>query len=72
MKHLFFTGVAVAIPLLLASIVIYMFFHGIYTLVSDWYLQRELKKIREESEMRRRSQSQPTDADSHPKKEMTT
>jgi hypothetical protein len=62
MKQFFFTFVAVAIPLVLVGVVVYMFCHGIYTVIRDWQTGRELKQIRVEWEARQRSKAaQPND-----------
>jgi hypothetical protein len=54
MKEIFFKGVAVAVVLSMAGGLVYMLFHGLYTLFSDWKLQQELQQIERESVARRR------------------
>lgn len=54
MKQIFFTGVILTIPLLIAGGFLYMLGHGIVSLISDWHLNRELARLRAETESRRR------------------
>jgi arginine exporter protein ArgO len=54
MKEIFFKGIAIALPLLVVGGVIYMIFHGFYSLYSDMRLKKELEQIQRESAERRR------------------
>lgn len=54
MKEIFFKGIAIALPLLVVGGVIYMVFHGFYSLYADRQLKKELEQIRRESEELRR------------------
>lgn len=54
MKEIFFKAIAVALPLLAAGGIVYMVFHGFYSLYADRQLKKELDQIRRESEERRR------------------
>lgn len=54
MKEIFFKAIAIALPLLAVGGVIYMIFHGFYSLYADRQLKKELDQIRRESEERRR------------------
>ena len=59
MKQLFFTFLAIALPVIAFGGVIYMFLHGLYRLFDDWRLARELNDLRRESELRRRENPAP-------------
>lgn len=54
MKEIFFKGIAIALPLLLIGGVVYMVFHGFYSLYSDIRLKKELDQISRESAERRK------------------
>lgn len=54
MKEVFFKGIAIAVPLLLVAGLVYLIFHGLYSLYSDMQLKKELEQIRRESAERRR------------------
>jgi hypothetical protein len=56
MKNAFFTFLALSVPLLILGALIYMFVRGLYTILSDWWLDRELKQLRLEA-IRRRSEA---------------
>ena len=56
MKEIFFKGIVVALPVLVIGGLIYLVFHGFYSLYQDMKLKRELDQIRRESEQRRREQ----------------
>ena len=56
MKEIFFNGIVVALPVLVIGGLIYLVFHGFYSLYQDMKLKRELDQIRRESEQRRREQ----------------
>ncbi|MCA9211824.1 MAG: hypothetical protein KDB27_02070 [Planctomycetales bacterium] len=49
MKQLFFTAAAIAIPGAIFTWIVWLFVKGVYTVISDWRLERELKQIRAES-----------------------
>jgi hypothetical protein len=49
MKEVFFTFLAISLPLLAVGGVVYMFLHGLYRLVDDWRLGRELRQLRQET-----------------------
>jgi hypothetical protein len=65
MKEIFFKGVAVAIPVLLVGGLVYMMFHGVYSLYSDWQLKKELEEIRRDSIGRRRRARESGGAQDH-------
>lgn len=54
MKEIFFKGIVVALPLLVIGGLVYLVFHGFYSLYEDMKLKRELDQIRREGERRRR------------------
>lgn len=54
MKEIFFKGVIVALPLVVFGGLVYLIFHGFYSLYSDMRLKRELDQISRESAERRR------------------
>ena len=56
MKEIFFKGLAVALPLAVLGGLVYLIFHGFYSLFSDMRLKRELDQIKRESEERRKQQ----------------
>ncbi len=58
MKEIFFKGVAIAIPLAMILGIVYMIFHGFYSLYSDWQLKKELEQIRRDSVSRRRQRAE--------------
>ena len=66
MKQLFFTVATIAIPGAILSWIVWLFVKGIYTVVTDWSLERELKQIREESAQR--LTREPTNATESEKK----
>ncbi len=53
MKQIFFTSLAIAIPVIAFGGVVYMFFLGLYRLFDDWRLGRELRQLRNEAAQRR-------------------
>ena len=55
MKEIFFKGVAIALPLLVVGGLVYLVFHGFYSLYQDILLKRELEQIKRESAERRRT-----------------
>ncbi len=59
MKEIFFKGVAVALPLVVLSGLVYLIFHGFHALYSDIQLKKELEKISRESAARRRRKQHP-------------
>ena len=64
MKQLFFTLATIAIPGAILSWIVWLFVKGIYTVVTDWTLERELKQIRAESAARPpRSAAKPVSTD---------
>ena len=54
MKEIFFRGIIVALPLVVISGLLYLIFHGFYSLYADMRLKRELEQISRESAERRR------------------
>ena len=54
MKELFFTIIALSVPLLLLGAVVYLFLRGLYTIYADWRLGQELEELGREAEARRR------------------
>ena len=60
MKQLFFTLATIAIPGAILSWIVWLFVKGIYTVASDWLLQRELRQIRAESGLRPPRDSAPS------------
>jgi len=54
MKELFFTIIALSIPLLLLGAVVYLFLRGLYSIYADWRLGHELEELSREAEARRR------------------
>lgn len=57
MKELFFTIIALSIPLLLLGGVVYLFLRGLYSIYADWRLGQELEELSRESEERRRERA---------------
>jgi len=53
MKSIFFKGLMVALPLVVIGGLVYLIFHGFYSLYSDMRLKRELDQISRESAQRR-------------------
>ena len=53
MKELFFTLLALSIPLVILAGLLYMFGHGLFTVASDWFERRELEQLRREMLLRR-------------------
>jgi hypothetical protein len=74
MKQLFFTTAAIAIPGAILLWISWLFVSGVYSVVSDWYLERELKQIRLESKTRGRDipDSPASGGKSPPKTEATS
>lgn len=63
MKQLFFTVATIAIPGAILSWIVWLFVKGVYTVVTDWTLERELRQIRAESATRPpRSAAKPSGA----------
>ena len=58
MKEIFFKGIAVALPCLVIGGILYLFFHGFYSLYQDRQLKKELDEIARESAARRRERPQ--------------
>lgn len=54
MKEIFFKGIVVALPVLVLGGLIYLVFHGFYSLYEDMQLKRELEQISRESAERRK------------------
>ena len=54
MKEIFFKGLAVAIPIGVIGGLVYLIFHGFYSLYADIRLKRELEQISREAAERRR------------------
>ncbi len=54
MKEIFFKGLVVALPVLVIGGLVYLIFHGFYSLYEDMRLKRELDQIAKESAERRR------------------
>jgi hypothetical protein len=54
MKQSFFTLLAIAIPVIILGGVVYMFLHGLYRMIMDWRLDRELHQLRIETVKRAR------------------
>jgi hypothetical protein len=52
MKEAFFTLIALALPLVVFGGILYMFFYGLYQVVSDWQLGRELRQLRQNTQQR--------------------
>ncbi len=66
MKEVFFTFVAISLPLLALGGVIYMLLHGLYTVYGDWRLRRELQQLKADAKQLRRDhppKSPPKDFD---------
>ena len=64
MKQLFFTLATIAIPGAILSWIVWLFVRGVYTVVTDWTLERELKQIRADSAARPpRSAAKPASSD---------
>ena len=59
MKEVFFTGAIFGIAFFAIGGVLYLFIHGLYTILGDWNLRRELNDIRRESDERRKSSPVP-------------
>lgn len=53
MKEIFFKGLVVALPIGVIGGLLYLIFHGFYSLYSDMRLKRELDQISRESAERR-------------------
>ena len=53
MKEIFFKGIVVALPVMVIGGLLYLVFHGFYSLYSDMRLKRELDQISRESAQRR-------------------
>lgn len=53
MKEIFFKGIAIALPCLVIGGVVYLVFHGFYSLFADRQLKKELDQIARESKDRR-------------------
>ena len=62
MKEVFFTGAIFGIAFFAIGGVLYLFLHGLYTILGDWKLRRELNDLRRASEERRKSSPAPTTA----------
>lgn len=60
MKQLFFTTAAIAIPGAILLWIVWLFVKGVYSVASDWQLERELKQIRSESKLRRQPDQSST------------
>lgn len=56
MKEIFFKGIAIAIPCLVIGGLLYLVFHGFYSLYADRRLKKELDQIAQESAKRRQQQ----------------
>ena len=54
MKDIFFKGLLIALPLLVIGGLLYLIFHGFYSLYQDRQLKKELDQIARESVERRR------------------
>ena len=54
MKEIFFKGLVVVLPILVIGGLVYLIFHGFYSLYEDIRLKRELDQISKESAERRR------------------
>ena len=59
MKEVFFTGAIFGIAFFAIGGVLYLFIHGLYTILGDWKLRRELNDLRRASEERRKSSPAP-------------
>lgn len=55
MKDIFFKGIIIALPLLAGGGLLYLVFHGFYSLYQDMQLKKELEQISRESAERRRA-----------------
>lgn len=56
MKEIFFKGIAIALPCLVIGGLVYLVFHGFYSVYADRQLKKELDQIARESAERRRQQ----------------
>ena len=59
MKEVFFTGAIFGIAFFAIGGVLYLFIHGLYTILGDWKLHRELKNLRRASHERRKDAPAP-------------
>jgi hypothetical protein len=49
MKEVFFTFLAISLPIVAVGGLAYMFLHGLYRVIDDWRLSRELRQLRQET-----------------------
>ena len=62
MKHFFFFGLAVVLPIVvIGGGLLYLVWHTCYALYDDWKLNRELAEIRAASRARRAGQGSETE-----------
>lgn len=55
MKEVFFTFLALSIPIVIVGGLVYLFLRGLYMVYADWQLGRELEQLRQEVAERRHS-----------------
>ena len=65
MKEVFFTLLALSIPLVVLAGLLYMFGHGLFTVIGDWFERRQLRHLRQEWRLRQQlnGRNPPTAAD---------
>ena len=59
MKQFFFTTVLIMVPVVISGSILYMFFHGIYVVLRDWMLRKELREIEMEFQGRSPREAAP-------------
>ncbi len=53
MKEVFFTLLALSIPIVVVGALVFLFLRGLYLVYADWKLGRELDQLRQDSAARR-------------------
>ena len=57
MKDVFFTLLALSIPLIILAGIVYMFGQGLYTVARDWQERRQMDQLRRDTQLRRQKQA---------------